>query len=110
MSNNSLVKNSNNGDLGRMTLDELRSNADKVLINGNKTKIQKKVDNQVVNIEITSYPTGEKREVSYNNTSNREDLLQTIIMKLKAGESQEDIAFELGKSQSYISKVKNGKL
>lgn len=108
--NNNLVTISGNADIENMTLKELQSQADKVLISGNKTTIQKKLDDKVVKIEIINYPTGQERKVSFNDVSNRENLDKTIRMKLaEKKSSQADIALELGVSQSYVSKVKNKK-
>lgn len=109
--NNNLVTISGNADIENMTLKDLQSQADKVLITGNKTTIQKKLNGKVVKIEIVNYPAGQERKVSFNDVSDREKLDETIRMKLaEKKSSQSDIAIELGVSQSYVSKVKNNKL
>ena len=108
--NKGLTTISGNADIENMTLKELQSQADKILIEGNKTKIQKKLDDKVIKIEITNYPTGQKREISFNDISDKDKLYEAIRMKLDEKQSQADIALDLGVSQSYVSKVKNNKL
>ena len=53
--------NFNNNDLGKLTLEEIQKNADKVEITQNTIKIQKQIRNEILTIQINSYPDGNKR-------------------------------------------------
>ncbi len=97
-------------NIADLTLNQLSEMADKIVISKNTTKIQKKVDNKVLTVQIKSYPTGESITATRHDISDNKTVQETIKEKLNNGARQSDVALELGVSQSYVSKVKNNKL
>jgi hypothetical protein len=100
---------SGNKEIGNMTVNELQATADKVEINGNKIKLQKKEGSIIAKMEITSYPTGQQKTISINDTSDKEKVRETVEIRLANKDLQKDIAFDLGMTQGNVSKIKNRK-
>lgn len=100
---------SGNIDIGNMTINELQSIADKVEINKNSIKLQKKEENKVSRIKFTDYPTGKEMSISINDTSDKEKVRETVDKRLANKDLGKDIAFDLGMSGSKVSRIKNRK-
>lgn len=100
--------NFNNNDLGKLTLEEIQKNADKVEITQNTIKIQKQIRNEILTIQINSYPDGNFTTLGKVEIPERKsDYTETVLMMLSQGYKQKDIAFTLGISQTLVSRIKN---
>lgn len=98
-----------NKNIENMTLSEIQQSADKVIIDGNKVKMQKKTQDKTVTIEIRNYADTKTMMMTDTNMPNRKkDLRETVLMMLAEGHRQEDIAFTLGISQTLVSNIKRG--
>ena len=100
----------NNNDLGKLTLEEIQKNADKVEITKDRLKIQKQMGNEILTVQIDSYPDGNFMTLgNIEMPKNKSDYRETVLMMLNQGYKQNDIAFKLGISQTLVSKIKNNK-
>ena len=104
---NDLIK-FNNKSLANLTMAEIQQTADKIEITKEKIKLQKKVDNTLLTIQIDSYEEG--TFTTFGKVvlpDKKSDYTDTVLSMLSNGEKQKDIAFKLGISQSLVSKIKN---
>lgn len=100
---NSLIKK----DIQNMTLAEIQNDADEIIIKKNQLKIQKRTNDEIITIQIDSFPDGQFMNLGrVKQPEKKSDLKETILMLLDQGFKQKDIAFKLGISQSLVSKIK----
>lgn len=100
---NSLIKK----DIQNMTLAEIQNDADEIIIKKNQLKIQKRTNDEIITIQIDSFPDGQFMNLGrVKQPEKKSDLKETILMLLEQGFKQKDIAFKLGISQSLVSKIK----
>lgn len=94
------IRNANMGNL----LD--RPDTD-VIKKGNKVSVRQRSENSINTFQYTSYESG-RNEIKATSVPHRErkkDYRDDILAMKREGMSQEDIAFELGMSQSTVSRI-----
>ncbi len=94
--------------IGNVTVNELINASDsEVLKKGNKISIRRVTDIGIATLEIESYDTGRKKitQSAVPHLSKKADYIDDIIEMKKCGMKQKDIAFHLGISESYVTKL-----
>ncbi len=93
---------------GNMTLNELMNDEHaEVYKKNNKLSIRKKADFGVTTLEIEFYDSGMSTmcKSSVPHRDRKKDYLDDILELKREGLSQKIIAFRLGVSESYVSKL-----
>ena len=102
------------GDLGELdsfTLsDLLRDKEAEILKKGSVLKVRKRVDDHLVTLEVRSYPDGMSlSQSSFKNNGKKKKLAGTVKAMRAEGKTQQEIAYNLGISQSYVVKLLKNK-
>ena len=95
-------------ELGKMTLDDLLNDEDtEVIKKKNKISFRRSSDFGVATLELASYPSGRKTmsTSSVPQKEKKKEYLGEIIEMKSQRMSQKEIAFQLGLSESYVSKL-----
>lgn len=95
-------------DLSLRELQQLDPNA-KLIIQGRTTEIQANTEMGNIRAKITRFPMGDDREFSFTPPHTRDtqhDFEQTVLERLKAGQTQQEVAYATGISQSRVSQIK----
>lgn len=96
------------GDIGNTTLNELLNDKDtEILKKGNKLSFKRVTDIGVATLEIETFETGRSTisQSTVPSRSPKSDYIDDIIEMKKHGMKQKDIAFQLGISESYVTKL-----
>ncbi len=100
-------------EIGNSTVNELMRHPDTdVIKHGNRVSLRRRSEYGVATLEFTSYDTG-RRTAKMSSVPNRErkkDFTEDIIAMKQDGMRQKDIAFELGISESYVSRILRQKI
>lgn len=95
-------------EIGNVTVNDLLNHPDTDMVKkGNKVSIRRRSEHGVTTLEFTSYETGrsEFRSASVPHLERKKDYLDDILAMKRSGMRQKDIAFELGISEAYVSKI-----
>lgn len=95
-------------NLGNKTLNELLISDDtEFKKKGNKISIRRCTDFGTATLEIESYDTGRKMvmQSSVPHKNRKLEYIDDIVAMKKSGMKQKDIAFNLGISESYVTKL-----
>lgn len=95
-------------NLGNMTVNELLCMPDtEITKKGNKLQLRRITNFGTATLEINTYDTNIKTvfQSSVPSHPGKKELLPDIIRMKKAGVLQKDIAFQLGISESYVTKL-----
>ncbi len=94
--------------ISSLTIGELLNHPDTVVVKkGNKLSMRRQTEDGVATLELSSYATG-RQEAKMSSLPRRErkkDYREDIIAMKRSGMLQKDIAFELGISESYVTKI-----
>lgn len=94
--------------LGNATLNDLLNSPDtEVTKKGNKLSIKRYTEFGTATLEIESHDTG-RQTITQTTTprrSKKADYLDDIIEMKRSGIKQKDIAFRLGISEAYVTKL-----
>ncbi len=99
-------------DIGSMTINNLINSEDTEFSKkGNKISIKRATDIGIATLEIESYDTGRKTitQSTVPHLSKKADYRDDIIEMKKSGMRNKDIAFKLGISESYVTKLSKKK-
>lgn len=95
-------------ELGNTTLNQLLQHNDTEIIKkGNKLSFRRNTDFGIATLEIETYETGRKN-ISQSTVPKRcpkSAYIYDIIKMKQNGMKQKDIAFQLGISESYVTKL-----
>lgn len=95
-------------NLEAMTIGELARSSDaEVHYKNGKLSVRRELEDSVATLEVSTYPSG-GRSAKISSTPKPEkkyELLEDIKAMKKEGMSQKDIAFQLGMSPAYVSKL-----
>ena len=97
-------------ELGNMTVNQLMNDDNtEVYKKNNKLSMRRKSDFGVATLEIESYSTGRNTicQSTVPHRDKKKDYLDDILEMKRQGLSQKEIAFRLGLSESYVSKLLN---
>ena len=95
-------------NVGSMTLNEIINDPNtEFLKKGNKISIKRATDIGIATLEIKQYDTGRKTitQTTIPMQTKKSDYIDDIIQMKQCGMSQKDIAFQLGISESYVTKL-----
>lgn len=95
-------------EIGNITLNQLLSfNDTEFKKKGNKMSFRRSTDFGVATLEIESYETGRKTicQSTVPKKNKKADYIEDIIEMKKQGMKQKDIAFQLGISEAYVTKL-----
>lgn len=95
-------------ELGNTTLNELLNDENTEFIKkGNKMSFRKNTEFGVATLEIESYDTGRQTicQSTVPKRAKKADHIDDIIQMKKNGIKQKDIAFRLGMSEPYVTKL-----
>ncbi len=95
-------------DIGGTTLNELLNDKDtEIAKKGNKISFKRATDFGIATLEIETFDTG-RTTISQSTVPSRvpkSDYIDDIVEMKKRGMKQKDIAFQLGISESYVTKL-----
>lgn len=97
-----------NEAIGNMTLNEIMNSADTDIIKrGNKLSMRRKTASGVFTFEYAEYDSGRQEAKSSNVPTHKykKDFEQDVVDMKRQGYLQKDIAFELGMSEAYVSRI-----
>ena len=95
-------------NLGNQTLNQLLNSEDTEFTKkGNKVSIRRRTDFGTATLELESFDTGRRTTTQsvVPSKSKKADYLDDIIQMKKSGMKQKDIAFQLGISEAYVTKL-----
>ncbi len=95
-------------DIGNITLNELLNDKDTEFSKkGNKLAFKRITDIGVATLEIETFDTGRSTitQSTVPSRNPKSDYIDDIIEMKKRGMKQKDIAFQLGISESYVTKL-----
>lgn len=95
-------------DLGNTTLNDLLNDKDTEFTKrGNKMSFRRCTDFGTATLEIESYDTGRQTitQSTAPNMGQKSNYIDDIIQMKESGMKQKDIAFRLGISESYVTKL-----
>lgn len=78
---------------------------------GNKERVVSKMPEGTLSVEYTKYPHGAILSASkFASAGSKKDMRDTVIQLYREGNSQAKVAELTGMTQSYVSKIINGKV
>lgn len=95
-------------EIGNITVNELMNHPDsEVIKKGNKLSIRRRSEQGVATLEFASYGTGRKemKTTSIPHREHKKDYKEDILAMKREGMTQKAIAFELGMSEAYVSRI-----
>lgn len=95
-------------EINNITIGELINHPDTdVVKKGNKLSMRRRMEHGIATLELSSYPTGRQglKMSSVPHRERKKDYKEDIIAMKQDGMRQKDIAFELGISESYVTKI-----
>lgn len=95
-------------EIGNVTVNDLMNHPDtEVIKKGNKISIRRRSEQGVATLEFASYRTSRKemKMSSVPRKERKKDYKEDILAMKREGMTQKAIAFELGISEAYVSRI-----